>query len=64
MPEENLKRGFSIIHSQCIDSLLSKLVGDRNYESIERDQHVIGILKIIKGVMFKFDIDKEITQAM
>ena len=38
--------------------------GDRKYEAIKLDQDVIGMLKIIKGVMFKFDRNKELTHVM
>ena len=61
---ENLKRAFTIIHGQCTKSLLANLVRDRKYESIKNDQDVIGMLNIIKGVMFKFDGNKELTHAM
>ena len=58
MLEENLERAFTIIHGQCTEILLTKLGGDKKYEAIERDQYVIGILNLIKGVMFKFDGNK------
>ena len=38
--------------------------GDSNYESIERDQDVIGMLKLVKGFMFKFDCNKEFNHAI
>ena len=56
--EKNLKMVLKILHGQCTESLLTKLGGDSKYESIERDQYVIGILNLIKGVMFKFDGNK------
>ena len=34
------------------------------YESIECDQDSIGILKVVKGVMFKLDGEKELIRAM
>ena len=62
--EENLKRMFTIIHRKCAESLPDNLGGDRKYEAIKRDQDVIGILKIMKGVMFKFYGNKELTHVM
>ena len=38
--------------------------GDSKYEAIKRDQDVIGMLKLIKGVMFKSDEKKELTHLM
>ena len=39
-------------------------LGDRKYEGIKSDQAVIEMMKLIKGVMFKFDGEKEFTHAM
>ena len=54
MTEDNPKRAFKILQGQCTESILSKLGGDKKYEEIESDQDIIEILKLIKGVMFKF----------
>ena len=62
--EENMKRMFTIIHRQCTEILPDNLGGDIKYEAIKLDQDVIGMLKIIKGVMFKFDRNKELTHVM
>ena len=62
--EENPKRAFTILHGKCTESLLDKLGGDRKYEDIESEQEIIEILKLIKGVIFKFDGNKELTHAM
>ena len=64
MLEENLKRVFTILHTKWTDIILAKMGGDSKYEAIERDQDVIGMLKLIKGVMFKSDKKKELTHAM
>ena len=64
MLEENLKRLFTIIHGKFAESLLSKLVWDSKYEAINHDQDVIVMLKLIKGVMFKFNGIKELTDAI
>ena len=62
--EENLKKAFTVLHVQCTESILANLGVDCKYESIERDQDVIGMLKLITGVVFKLTINKEITNAM
>ena len=62
--EENLKRVFTILHGQYIRSLLAKLEGDKKYECINSNQDVIEILKLIKGVIFKFDSNKKLTHTM
>ena len=62
--EENTKREFTILRIQCTYSLLTKLGEDMNYKFIERDQYVIKILKLVKGVMFKFDWNKELTHRI
>ena len=64
MLEENLKRAFTIICVQCTESILDNIVGYCKYKAIERDQDVIVMLKLILGIFFKLDINKEITHAM
>ena len=62
--EEKLKRAFKILHGNCTESLLAKLGGDGKYEDIESDQEVIGIMKLIKGVIFKFYGNRELTHII
>ena len=62
--EENLKNMFKIIRGQCTESLIANIVEDKKYEAIKHDQDVIGILKLIKGVVFKSDINKELIHAI
>ena len=64
MMEDNLKRVFKILHGQCTESLLENMGVDYKYEAIERNQDVIGMRKIIKGVMFKLDRNKEFTHTV
>ena len=64
MLEEHLKRTFTILQRQCTDSRLAKMGGDKKYEAIEGEQDVIVMLKIIKGVMFRFDGNRELTRKM
>ena len=47
-----MKLAFTILHIQCPEILLANLGGDRKYEANNRDQDVIVILDLIKGVMF------------
>ena len=63
-PLANLKRVFTIINRQCTENLLSKPVGDRKYEAIDRDQDSIGVLNLIKVVMLKFDRNKVLAHTM
>ena len=53
--EDNLKRAFTILQGQCTESLIDKLEGNSKYEFIESNQDVIGMMKVIKGVMLKFN---------
>ena len=62
--EENLKRVFTILYGKFTESILAKKGGDRKYEAIKKDQYVIEMLKLIKGVMIKFEGNKEITHGM
>ena len=62
--EENLKRALKILHGQWTESLIVNLGGYSKYEAINCEQDFIGMLKLIEGVMFKFEGNKEPTQAM
>ena len=61
---ENLTILFRILHWQCTEILVTNLGGYINYESIDRDQYLIGILKLVKGFMFKFVENKEQTHVI
>ena len=62
--EEKMKSEFTILHGQCTESLISKIRGDSKYESTEHDQDVIIIMKLINGVIFKFDKNKELAHVI
>ena len=62
--ENNPKRVFTILHGQCTESLLNSMGGYIKHEAIEHDKDVIGTLKLIKGVMFKLDGNKEVIHAL
>ena len=64
MQEENLKMAFTILHVRCTESIFSKMGGDSKYEAIKRDQDVIDMLKLIKGIIFKFNVNKELAHRM
>ena len=62
--EEKLKKAFSIIYGQYIEIILVSMIGYIKYEAIKHDQEVIRIMKLIKGLMYKFDEKQELTHAM
>ena len=64
MLEDNLKRVFTILRGQWTESLKANLGGDSKYEAIDHDQYFIGVIKIIKGVVFKFGGNKELAQMV
>ena len=64
MQEENLKMAFTILHVRCTESIFSKMGGDSKYEAIKRDQDVIDMLNLIKGIIFKFNVNKELAHRM
>ena len=56
MLEENPKGHLQTFTESALRvSLKSWVEGVIKYESIESNQDVIGVLKLFKGVMFKFD---------
>ena len=55
---------FTIIHGKCTDSLHFKLGGDIKYYYTKRNQDKIGMLRIVKRVMLKFEGNKELYHIM
>ena len=64
MLDENMNMEFTILQKQFTDSFLSKMVRDRKYDSVKRDQDVIGVMRLVKGVMLKFDRKTELIHTM
>ena len=62
--EEKCKGAFTTLCVKCNKSILANLGVDSKYESIEREQDVIGTLNLVKGVMLKFDGKTEPTHMM
>ena len=62
--DENLKKAFEILHGQCTEMILANMGGDSKYEPIDHHQDVIEIMKLIKGFMFKFEGNKELTHMI
>ena len=64
MMEDKLKIVFTILHGRFTESLLAKIGGYEKYEDIESDQDIIETMKLIKGIIFNFYENKELTHAL
>jgi hypothetical protein len=51
---EALEKVFPLILGQCTDSMRAKLEGFNEYEAIARDFNTIGLIKLIKSTVYKF----------
>ena len=53
--QENKGKIYSVIIGKCTDAIVSKLRGDPNFDMIERNSYMLGLLGMIKKVAFKVE---------
>ena len=51
--QENKGKMYSVIIGQCTDAMIAKLKGDSNFDMIEHNSHMLGLLGMIKKLAFK-----------
>ena len=53
--QENKGKIHSVIIGQCTDAMIAKLNGDSNFDLIEHNYDMLGLLGMIKNVAFKVE---------
>ena len=53
--QENKGKIYSVIIGKCTDAMIAKLKGDYNFDLIEHNSDMLGLLGIIKKVAFKVE---------
>jgi len=52
----NLKKLFSLVWGQCTELMRTKLQQMPSFDEINAHQDALGLIKLIKGLTFKFDV--------
>ena len=60
----NLKKLFSLVWGQCTELMRTKLQQMPSFDQINAHQDSIGLIKLIKGLTFKFDLKQYAPMAM
>ena len=60
----NLKKLFSLVWEQCTELMRTKLQQMPSFDEINGHQDAIGLIKLIKGLTFKFDVKQYSPMAM
>ena len=53
--QENKGKIYSVIIGQCTDAMIAKLRGDSNFDLIEHNSDMLGLLGMIKKVAFNVE---------
>jgi hypothetical protein len=61
---DNLRAVYSVIWGQCSPTMKAKLMSVKDYETQSRACNCVWILREIKGVMYKFEGQRDIFLAM
>ena len=64
LTECNLKQTHSIAMGKCAESMRQKLEAEPGYESVKAEADVIGILRLIKRLMYNYQSHKYSSQAV
>jgi hypothetical protein len=56
--DSNLESAYALIKGQCSKPILEKVEAQENYTDIHSRRDPIGLLQLIKGVMFNYSLQK------
>ena len=62
--QKNKGKIYSVIMGQCTDAMIAKLKGDSNFDLIEHNSDMLGLLGMIKKVDFKVDTQQYMFQSL
>ena len=62
--QENKGKIYSVMIGQCTDAMIAKLKGDSNFDLIEHNSDMLGLLGMIKKVDFKAETQQYIFQYL
>ena len=62
--KENLKTIYSLVWGQCTDALCAKLEGLETHETLAQRGDSLGLLQVIKGVVYNFQDQKYQQQSL
>ena len=62
--QENKGKIYSVIIRQCTDAMIAKLKGDSNFDMIEHNYDMMGLLGMIKKVALKVETQQYLFQSL
>ena len=62
--QENKGKIYPVIIGQCTDAMIEKLKGDPNFDMTEHNSDMLGILGMIKKVVFKVETQQYLFQSL
>ena len=60
----NLQKAYALVLRQCTELLQSKLKQHADWAMLQHDQDVLSLLKVIKGICYKFEDQKYVPLAL
>ncbi len=62
--EDNVKRAYALVYDQCSPALQTKLKGQDDYNNVEANQDVVGLMELIRGICCKYDASSEPVMSL
>ena len=56
--DANLKSAYALIKGQCSKPILEKVEAQADYTQVHQDRDPIGLLRLVKAVMFQYNSRK------
>jgi hypothetical protein len=53
--DANLQKAYTLVLRQCTELLQSKLKQHPNWSTLQVDQDILALLKVIKGITYKLE---------
>ncbi len=57
--EDNARRAYALIFDQCSPALQTKLKGQEDFNNMQGNQDVVGLMELIRGICCKYDASSE-----
>ena len=62
--DANLQKAYTLVLGQCTELLQSKLKQHPDWSTLQVNQDILALLKVIKGITYKFEDQKYMPLAL
>ena len=62
--ETSLKQLYTVVWGQCSEAMKAQIRANKDYTDIDNLSDVVSLLKIIRGVCYSHESNKEVNRAV